>query len=127
MKTYTYALINNGREIDNVDAGIYATEAEALEAGTDAMDDVCPSGSPRRRYYRVEVRSAALTAKAAKVLADMIRESSREALPADDHALLVACGHNICQGWYADAERAAGGDVAAIADLREAIGLPALS
>lgn len=55
---WTFALIDNGREIDNTDAGTYDTEEAAQKAGEQALDDVCPKGSPHRRFYRVEVRRA---------------------------------------------------------------------
>lgn len=57
MRTWTFALIHNGREIDNVDAGTFATEAEAREAGESALDDYCPRESTNRKFYRVEVRA----------------------------------------------------------------------
>lgn len=54
---FTFALIDNGSEIDNVQADTFATEAEAQAAGESALDGVCPRGSAHRRFYRVEVRT----------------------------------------------------------------------
>lgn len=62
---YTYALIDNGRELDNVEPGVFATEAEALADGERELDMVCPRGSPHRRYYRVEARAVDRVATAA--------------------------------------------------------------
>ena len=54
--TYTYALFNNGREIDDVEAGEFSSEAEATEAARAALDDMCPPKSEHRRFWRYEVR-----------------------------------------------------------------------
>lgn len=56
---FTFAIFNNGREVDNLDAGTYPTEALARDAALVALDDLCPVGSPNRGTYRVEARAAA--------------------------------------------------------------------
>lgn len=55
---YTFLIFNNGREVENLDAGTYATESEAMEAGNSALDDLCPPGSPMRCRYYVGTRTA---------------------------------------------------------------------
>lgn len=55
---FTFAIFNNGREVDNLDAGTYPTEALARDAGLVALDDLCPIGSPNRVTYRVGTRRA---------------------------------------------------------------------
>lgn len=57
MARYTFVIFNNGREVENLDAGTFATHEEALAAAEAALDDVCPKGSNMRRFYRAEVRS----------------------------------------------------------------------
>ena len=54
---YTFALIDNGREIDNIDADSFDTEDEARAAGERELDNVCPKLSPTRKFYRVETRT----------------------------------------------------------------------
>lgn len=58
MSKYTYAIFSNGREVENLEAGVFATAEEAEAAGNAALDDLCPQGSPYRAYYRVEVLPA---------------------------------------------------------------------
>ena len=52
---FTWIILHNGREVENLSAGKYATEAEADHAGLVVLDDLCPLASPNRRYYRVVV------------------------------------------------------------------------
>lgn len=86
---FTFTLTNNGREIENVAAGDYATEAEAEAAGTAALDDYCPAGSANRRYYRVEVAGCKTTAT---TLYRMVRS-------AEDWAKIM---DRDLDGWYTD-------------------------
>lgn len=53
---YTYVIFNNGREVENIDAGEYETRQEAEAAGLEALDYLCPKGSPNRRFYRVDAK-----------------------------------------------------------------------
>lgn len=53
VRLWTYTITDNGREVENLDAGRYAGEEAALIAGEAAADDVCPQGSPNRRFVRV--------------------------------------------------------------------------
>ena len=54
---FTFAIMNNGREVENLDAGTYGSIASATDAGYDALLDLCPENSPMRICYRVEVRA----------------------------------------------------------------------
>jgi len=55
---FTFVLFDNGREIENVGAGTYASEVEAQVAGEAALDDYCPRGSAHRSFYRAETVEA---------------------------------------------------------------------
>lgn len=63
MNAWTYRITNNGREVENLDAGTYATEAEARQAGEAALDDCCPPGSKNRSAYRLEVYAVRAAAR----------------------------------------------------------------
>ena len=47
---WTYVITNNGREVENLDAGAYPTEQAAQEAAADTLDTLCPPLQDRRRY-----------------------------------------------------------------------------
>lgn len=57
LHVYTFAIFDNGREIENVEPGAYLTEEAARECGEARLDDYCPKGSPNRKAYRIEVVS----------------------------------------------------------------------
>lgn len=63
--------------------------------------------------------------RAARVLADLVREANpNETLPTDDRDLLAAVDHNLVRDNYDDAEQAAAGSVQALVTLRNQMGLP---
>lgn len=73
-----------------------------------------------------ETQIKSLSYKAAKLLADLIRTSYGDKLPADDRDLLRECAHNLIADDAEAAELAASGDVVALAGLRTRFGLGVL-
>jgi hypothetical protein len=131
MAMYSFSITNNGREVDDLNAGVFNTEREAMEAGEEMLGDLCPAHSPSRKHYRVESLRVTrpwerISDEGAEVLAKLIRERNPEALPTDDRELLEACDHNLIGSYYIEAERAAGGSVADLASLRAQLGLPVI-
>jgi len=54
---FTYVIMHNGREVENIHPLPYFQKTYAELAGQDALDDMCPVGSPNREAYRVEIRA----------------------------------------------------------------------
>ena len=59
MKTtaYTFVIFHNGREVENIRPLPYFNPTYAELAAQDAIDDLCPVGSPNRAAYRFEIRA----------------------------------------------------------------------
>lgn len=53
---YTFAILHNGREVENIQPGTFFQHTYAELAAQDMLDDLCPAGSPHRSAYRIEVR-----------------------------------------------------------------------
>ena len=73
MAKYTYRILHNGREVENLGAEMFHSESVAREAGEIRADDLCPPHSPSRKFYYVEaviVHEDGLTEDDIRSLAD---------------------------------------------------------
>ena len=57
---YSFIILHNGREVENLVIDLYETEAEARAVAEDALDLCCPPGSPSRRFYRYQITREAI-------------------------------------------------------------------
>lgn len=52
---YTFRILNNGHEVENIEAGTFTSREEARFTAEQMLPDLCPDASKLRKFYRVEV------------------------------------------------------------------------